>query len=259
MIGARLGFMSPAVTYDTDAQTYITAVETADGQSLETSVRTAINNFVVGCKADGIWSALKTGCIMMGARTLGGAITPLVGSAPTNNNFLSGDYDRKLGLKGNGSTKWLNANRAGNADPQTDQHFSACVSAASTNAAVNAMIIGAATTDLLQVNSGGTFRSRGISTAGIDTRNSATFFGVARTASTAWTYRWGGTTFTGPTSAAGGSTASGFGVFARNNAGTPQFYFDGRLSFYSIGTSLTLATLNSRVSTLSAAIAAAIP
>jgi hypothetical protein len=40
---------------DADAVAYIAAVEAADGQALETATRMAINSFVKGCKADGIW------------------------------------------------------------------------------------------------------------------------------------------------------------------------------------------------------------
>jgi len=79
-------------SYDADAAAYITAVETADGQALEENVKLAINSFVVGCKADGVWSAIKASCILAGARTLNGALTPLVGTAPTNANF-SGEAD----------------------------------------------------------------------------------------------------------------------------------------------------------------------
>ena len=72
---------------DSDAAAYITAVETADGQALEEKVKIAIDNFVLGCKADGIWSAIKASCILAGARTTNGALVPLVGTAPTLNNF----------------------------------------------------------------------------------------------------------------------------------------------------------------------------
>ena len=60
---------SPA---DADAAAYITAVETADGQALENGVKVAIDNFVLGCKQDGIWTAIKASCILAGARTLAG-------------------------------------------------------------------------------------------------------------------------------------------------------------------------------------------
>jgi hypothetical protein len=69
---------------------------------LEIGVQSAYNDFVVGCKADGIWDAIKASCILAGARTLSGSLTPLKGAAPTNFNFVSGDYNRKTGLVGNG-------------------------------------------------------------------------------------------------------------------------------------------------------------
>jgi len=88
----------PGFQFDADASTYIEAVEVADGQALETGVRYAINDFVIGCKQDGIWDAIKASCIMAGARTLDGALVPLVGTAPTNYNFVAGDYNRELSL-----------------------------------------------------------------------------------------------------------------------------------------------------------------
>jgi hypothetical protein len=115
---------------DADAVAYIAAVEAADGQALETATRMAINSFVKGCKADGIWPAIKASCILAGARTLTGALIPLVGSAPTNNGFIGigTDYVRKTGLVGNGSTKYLDSNRANNADPQNSNHNACWVS-----------------------------------------------------------------------------------------------------------------------------------
>jgi hypothetical protein len=110
--------------FDPDAQAYINAVQFADGQSLEQGVKLAINDFVVGCKSDGIWDAIKASCILSGARTLNGALIPLKGTAPTNVNFVSGDYNRKTGLKGDGATKYLNSNRNNNADPQNNQSMS---------------------------------------------------------------------------------------------------------------------------------------
>ena len=123
-IGSDGGSSGVGPSYDTDAQAYITAVEAEDGESLESGVKDAINAFVVGCKSDGIWDAIKASCILAGARTLDGALVPLVGSAPTNSNFVSGDYSRTTGLTGNGTTKQLNANRPGNADTQNNIHIS---------------------------------------------------------------------------------------------------------------------------------------
>ena len=58
--------ITDAIT-DSDARTYISAVETADNQSLEFGVKVAIQNFIVGAKADGIWDAIKSSAILAGA------------------------------------------------------------------------------------------------------------------------------------------------------------------------------------------------
>ena len=121
-----------APSEDADALAYIAAVEAADGQSLENGVKDAYTAFISGCKADGIWTAIKAACILAGARTLNGALVPLAGTAPTNNNFVSGDYNRETGLKGNGTTKYLNSNRANNADPQNSNHNAVYVTEALT-------------------------------------------------------------------------------------------------------------------------------
>ena len=124
----RMVLESPIVRFDPDTRAYITAVERADGQALEPGVRTALDTFVRGCKADGIWDAIKASCIMAGARTLAGALVPLKGAAPTSFNFVSGDYNRKTGLKGDGSTKYLDSNRNNNDDPQDNKHLAIFVS-----------------------------------------------------------------------------------------------------------------------------------
>ena len=100
-----------AAVSDADAQTYLRAVETADGQPLEPAVAVAVNSFVIGCKADGIWTAAVQLFIFCGARSLNGATIPLKGVAPTNQGFLSGDYNRKLGLgDASNTSKYINTN-----------------------------------------------------------------------------------------------------------------------------------------------------
>jgi hypothetical protein len=131
MISPLFGQLSPlrvsksgrSAVSDGDAENYLLAVEAADGQQLEQTVGDALNAFVVGCKADGIWSAIKASCILAGARTLPGALVPLVGMAPTNANFVPSDYNRKTGLKGDGTNKNITTNRLNNADPQNSKHI----------------------------------------------------------------------------------------------------------------------------------------
>ena len=252
--------------FDADAQAYITAVETADTQALEAGVSTAINDFVVGCKADGIWDAIKSSCIMAGARTLTGALVPLKGTAPTNFNFVPGDYNRKTGLLGNGSTKYLNSNRNNNADPQNSFHQAVWISVAQTSNNSQAHIgAGAAGTGSTQINYGGgtakfEFRAR-VSSPPITggSINSVGLIAQSRNGATSVATRVNGTTtFTNIASQVphNGDAL----VFARNSAANAVgLWCNARIAFYSIGESLDLAQLDSRVTTLINAYVAVIP
>jgi len=252
-----------AAAYDTDAQAYITAVEAADGQALETGVRDAINAFVVGCKADGIWTAIKASCILAGARTLAGALVPLVGTAPTNNNFVSGDYNRETGLAGDGSTKRLNSNCAHSNCPKNNGHISVYASSPHTTAsraymyALGSSIFTAMISTTASPPDAWIMHDSGSSVPRFTDNASAGFRGVQRSDSTSFSYRTGGTT-TSVTRGVGTGTpgTETFWIYA---IGDGTFYSDARLAFYSIGESLDLFLLDSRVSTLLTAIAAAIP
>jgi hypothetical protein len=245
---------------DADAAAYITAVETADGQALEEKTKIAIDNFVLGCKADGIWTAIKASCILAGARTLTGALVPLVGTAPTNNNFDSGDYNRKTGLL-SAATKYLNSNRANNADPQNSKHVSVYATTVG-GAVVNAFYLG---TDVL--NNGdtllGTNTTPGSLWGRLHTSGNATFtsvnatglIGLQRNSSAGYVLRNNANNFEALGSSMPPSSQS-IGIFA---AGNGNYRVTARLAFYSIGESLDLARLDARVTDLINAFGAAIP
>jgi hypothetical protein len=248
---------------DADAAAYIAAVEFEDGQALESGVRKAINNFVVGCKGDGIWDAIKASCILAGARTLDGALVPLVGTAPTNNNFVSGDYDRETGLVGNGSTKYLDSNRNNNADPKDSNHLSAYVSQSPTIDSIRG-IIGVGTNDAgathIGTNIDQTFarsRSSTSQTISIGTHETG-FTGIDRSVSTDFTFRYGNTNNIGLINSQTPLHLT-ITLFARRTTTGVASYSDARIAFYSIGESLDLAKLDTRVSKLMTDLAAAIP
>jgi hypothetical protein len=248
-------------TDDPDAAAYIAAVETADGQALETATRVAIHSFVKGCKADGIWPAIKASCILAGARTLNGALVPLVGTAPTNFNFVDADYNRKTGLVGDGSTKYLNSNRNNNADPQNSNHNAVYISAAHSLVEAGRILSNGGAG--VGVNS--LVVSNGSTANGIRNRNS-TFQDVS--GNVALTGLYAGSRSSGPSFDArvsGGTT--NYSVvsqtpFAGNLTlfqGGGSVYSNARLAFYSIGESLDLALLDARVTDLINAFGAAIP
>ncbi len=258
-------FYVPPAYADADVNAYIQSVELADGAAMEVATRNAINDFIVGCKADGIWSAIKASCILMGARTLSGALTPLVGSAPTNFNFVSGDYNRETGLVGNASTKYLVTNRAGNADPQNSNHIAVYASTAHSNAGNAGAYVatggigglaGASDFGRSGANTANLFsRSRSSTSFGIEGAGSATgLIGLSRSASASYTRRANGT--------------SGFSTVTSETPASPDYhvfrfsdasgYCNGRLAFYSVGESLDLVLLDTRITALYNAIGAAI-
>jgi hypothetical protein len=240
---------------DADAAAYISAVETADTESLESFVKNAINNFVVGCKADSIWTPLKASCLLAGPRTLAGALVPLVGTAPTNvgGNFVAGDYNRLTGLKGNGTDKYLSTNRAGNADPQNDFHLS--VYATEFNAVTQWLIGNAQTTfgaSNLGYFSGNTFFRNRSSLANNIAGNAIGLVGCSRSSSSEFSARTGQSTqlFARVSDTANSSTLSVF------NSGTDSANrSNARLTFYSVGTSVDLAKLETRIASYLFAIA----
>ena len=247
---------------DADAAAYITAVETADGQALEEKTKIAIDNFVLGCKADGIWGAIKASCILAGARTLSGALVPLVGTAPTRfgaDNLW--DYNRKTGLIRNSGTSYLDSNRANNADPQNSNHNACWVSVPGDNGLMgsNENATGQNFADISTSINRTRFSSRSSSQGTTLTAAHQTgLYGHVRTASNLGSYRT-------PMASGAADYASQVPdtrnvlIFATNTATAATRFGFSRLAFYSIGESLNLALLDARVTDLINAFAAAIP
>jgi len=191
-------------------------------------------------------------------------LVPLVGTAPTNFNFVSGDYNRKTGLVGNGSTKYLDSNRNNNADPQNSKHMSAYVTTAPT---VTSCLIGArqgtsqeqGSSQIIHVDSvSSNFR---VNSAVFDTSSFGIGIGLvaaSRSSSTAGGWRHSGNR-SGTISVASETPHSiNVHVFQRSGS-SGNVPTNARLAFYSIGESLDLAKLDARVTALITAFGAAIP
>jgi hypothetical protein len=255
-----------ASTLDKDAAVYLNAVAAADQQQLEPAVRKAINDFVIGCKRDGIWDPIKASCILMGARTLSGALTPLKGGSPTNvsNNFVSGDYDRKTGLKGNANNKSLDTGRAGNADGQNDKHAAVYVTEATSAATgfrvyYGTLFSGGQPDHVVERGNTSasdlTSRFHSTTSDAITGAGAATgFIGSSRSGSASYVFRHSGSnsTITRTSSSVGSAT---YRIFT--NGTSALLHSDGRISFYSIGTAVDLALLDARLATLYNAIGGA--
>ena len=220
----------------------------------------AIDSFIVGCKTDGTWDAIKASCIMAGWNNLSGALVPLKGTAPTNFNFVSGDYNRKTGLVGDGSTKQLDTNRAGNADPQNNQHASVFVTAIASGSGSGTTYLGTGggavspgVTHIIPFGNDLYMRSQAAGAQIVGARSTLNFIGLSRNVAASYVARVANTNSTVSQVSETPITSTYF-----IHALGASYYGDGRLAFYSIGESIDLALLDARVTTLIAAYDAAI-
>ena len=237
---------------DPDVAAYIAAVETADDQGLEEEVKVAYSDFITGCKADGIWDAIKASCILAGARTLSGALVPLVGTAPTNFNFVAADYDRKTGLVGDGSTKNLNANRLGDADPTNNEHQSIYVSTSASNSPFPQYISSFDGTNARNIawnNTLGAYVITNATTSGANSGGGSPtgFIGHSRDNASTFNFFVNNTLTVDINQASSSAPNADTLLFSLNDGSNKS---NGRLAFYSIGEALDLALLDTRVSTL---------
>jgi hypothetical protein len=215
---------------------------------------------VLGCKADGIWNAIKASCILAGARTLAGALVPLVGAAPTNFNFNSDDYNRKTGVLGDGGAKNLNSNYSASNLGTNNNHLSIYKSTLDDRSvsAYIAATIGTQTSGMLGIyrfsGNDNTFNSTTInSSTGL---NPTGFLGMSRSNASGYQRRIANATVN-VTLASAVQATNNFLIFTSPNVNS--YTSNARLAFYSIGEALDLALLDARVTALVNALAVAIP
>jgi len=212
-------------------------------------------------------SIIKAAPIMCGARTRAGALTPLVGPVPTDFGTAGGwNYNRKRGLAGNGTDNYLDSGRAGNADPQDSHHLAVRADLQTTG---NQVLAGTRNTAngiggklVGYISSSPVFRSSTsvdtLQSSGSAASGTPTLFGLSRSSSAEYAARVSGSSFTIANTSAASASPNLF-IFAQNTNGTPTLPSSAYISFYSIGENLTLSTLDTRLTTLMAAIQAAIP
>jgi hypothetical protein len=247
---------------DADARAYVNAVEQADRQTLEPAVTQAIVDFVAGCKADGIWGAIKASCILAGARTLAGALVPLAGPVPTNvgGGFIDSDYNRKTGLRGAATDKSLDSNRNTNADGQDDSHLSIyCtdIGGASGNVIGSSTINASGASAIVRASNARIHtRSRNATVEILATNSFATgYIGHTRNASLEYSVLTKNSVTAAETSVSvtQGSQTPFNGNIIVLTGGTQ------RIAYYSIGSNIDLALHSRRVATLISSVNAAIP
>jgi hypothetical protein len=251
--------------WDRDAAVYIAAVEVADGAAMSTRNKRAISDFVEGCKADaspnsGVsnWAAIKSCCLLAGPSSLTGALIPLRGTAPTAFNFVSGDHSRTLGLLGNASNKYLNANRDNSADPQDNFAMWANVTATGSST-VGARLIGVAgsasgSSNILVVSGGWNARCRTGSFTSSIAGFTTGFVGISRQTGGEFVLRKNAGS--NNISAASQTPASNpIGVFCGlSTAGVASNFSSARITAYGIGEAVDMAALDARLVTYLATI-----
>jgi hypothetical protein len=183
-------------------------------------------------------------------------------AAPTNvaNGFVEGDYDRQNGLTGDGATTYLDSGRANDADPQNDNHVAAYVTAGYV-AVPNGSLIGAQNTASSYTMTGTVSYNRS-STANTALQvTSAGLYASSRETQASFLYKRPAgdvQTFAANSAVPSGLSNNVFVYGYANTSGSLVSPTDATISFYSIGTSLSLEDLDTLVTNLITAIGEAL-
>lgn len=230
---------------DMDAFEYITAVQNIDGQPLEDGVKIAIDDLFKDLKSENLWEDITQFVLLSGPRTLNGALIPLKGPAPDNLGLTSSQYNRKTGLKGDG-TNVIDTKVANNGIPD-ECHGSVWIEELNTTGAFR-VYLGSGTFGgtskhfQLGRQIGGAHQYRVKSTADGNTGESFTgFYGVSRLDSSNIDILNGTKTYTNSVALQATDITTNFVVFGRNTPESPQSLADGRIRHWSLGNKLDLA------------------
>lgn len=202
----------------------------------------AIDTYIRGLISAGIWDKIKASCLFVGV-DFPGCFVPLRSDMPMpdNVNFSSGDHLPTTGLMGNGTSKLIVANYAGNADPQNDSHRSAYLSEGTPESSEALIASGSVQngTDLLGVFGDGPsviVRNR---SSVFNSLNSPLlgFWGMDRSTSGEYNVRIANSAQTIARVSETPLTSSVL-IFARNTPASPSWHLARRLATYACGLSI---------------------
>jgi len=174
-------------------------------------------------------------------------------AAPTNvaDGFVEGDFSRTAGLTGDG-TSYIDSGRANDDDPQNDNHNAVYLVAKESGpdgyeigagASTGRNMINASVSNVFTRCRDATEINTGLSSVG------SGVIGTSRSDSSGYAVRALGSDYAATAPSDGVASENVF-VFAGNNGGSPIAISSSRLAFYSIGTSLSLADLDTAVTNL---------
>jgi hypothetical protein len=207
-------------------------------------------------------------CLMMGPRTLAGALVPLVSSMPEPENvgpFVDGDYDRINGLQGDGSNKYLRVQRNLNDDAKDDCSYG-FYKTNTGDVAGGQIVFGGSrfnisgTSFICRATGGSEPFGAGCQsstrlTSGAVSLTNPGYYSVSRRVSTQFRYMIAGVQQTDFTSASQSPSAAEQRFFAGTDAGSES---NARLSFYHSGGSVDEAKLRDRLATYITALTTAL-
>lgn len=233
---------------DFDAQSYIQRVERASNGAMHPVAKLAINQFVVETKRFDLWSKINTCCILMGARTVTGALIPLKGTAPSGQGTLSTLYaiNNQPGIYFNANTaNYIITNRNVNADAQNDHHVAVIVGGMDNNAYIGGDNSTTAGSKFIGASAGSlTWRSTPSTSVSVTSGVTGTtpqFLGLSRSNSANFdVYRNGA--LANLVSTSGAQDANPFYVGANNNNSARTSPTAAQISFYSLGAALDLVS-----------------
>ena len=250
--GATQVYTSSA--FSAEAQNYFDRLDTA-GDTTYTAYKQPLANYIDGLVALGgaYWDNMKSAASFVGVGIQGITVPLRDGmTVPTNNNFVAGDLSQLTGLKGNGSTKYIETGLTG-VDLSLNDHSLSVYLTADRETGTNRYISGAATTFTIFGNTTG-FRARSANTT-LSTLGSSTatgeLIGISRnnSADYDWSYETTGT----QSSTSSSINNVDINVYADSGGSNKTA---ARLAAYHAGPALNLATLEGLQDTLISEIAA---
>jgi len=261
--GATQVYTSSA--FSAEAQNYFDRLDTA-GDTTYVDYKQPLANYIDSLVTLGgaYWDDMGSAASFVGVG-IQGVTVPLKSTmtALTNNNFVAGDLDQSTGLKGDGSTKYLDTGSKFNDFPQNDFSMSANITEfiqETTNG--NYLTYQSFGDGISQI---ATQNDQGVNPNNLITRcntrngennfdigNLEDFYGINRTVSTEYSVQYGASskTVTESSQAPANQIISIFGA-------STEVKSNARMATYHIGPALNLATLRGLQETLLSEVAAA--
>lgn len=238
-------------SYEVETIAYRTNIESIGG-SIDTSTLIIVNDFVKGMKSSGLWSKMYEIYPFLG-NSLNSALVKLktvgtVSFTASNNNFVEADYQERGssgGLKGDGSTKWLETGLNLGTLPNLDNSLSVYCNFTGGGSEIGQEVINRF---VIRTNNGGFFQAGNNVGATFNRSNSSTgnglgFYVGCRPDSATQVSSWNGDYQTTSSVIAGMSNDTVVLLARRDAPSSISQFSASRVCFFHMGLSLSAAEL----------------